>query len=292
MIAPAYLQLTLLLLLASVLSGCTEQQEGSGVDANTIRVALLPDQNRETVIAKHELLFKHLEKETGKKFELVVPIDYAATLTLFVENAVDMAYFGGVTFVKAGLQTSTIPLVSRDIDGEFTSVILVNSSINLKELEDLKGKSFSFGSKLSTSGHLMPRYFFENRSITAESYFSRVVYSGAHDKTALMVSNGEVDAGVVNANIVDIMFRDGRLQQSKVKIIWRSPKYQDYVWAIQSGIDEKIRNRIRDAFLLLNSENETGQQILASLGANYFIPVHDSDFEILKNIIVKQTFNR
>ncbi|NNE63430.1 MAG: phosphate/phosphite/phosphonate ABC transporter substrate-binding protein, partial [Gammaproteobacteria bacterium] len=177
------------------------------------------------------------------------------------------------------------PLITRDIDAEFTSVVMVNSKIQAKQLDDLKGRSFSFGSKLSTSGHLMPRYFFEQKKIIAESYFGKVIYSGAHDMTALMVSRGEVDAGVVNASIAQTMFEDGRLQRSKVKIIWNSPQYQDYVWAVQPDMDERVRYKIRDAFLALNSETETGRQVLSNLEANYFIPVSSSDYEMLENIL-------
>lgn len=289
MISFGYLQIALLLTMLSSLLGCTEQQDAPRTTPDTFKVALLPDQNKDAVIDRHKLLFKHLQEEVGKNFELIVPSDYAATLNLFVEKKVDIAYFGGVTFVKAGQQVNAKPLVSRDIDGKFTSVVLINSKVDAKQLEDIKGKSFSFGSKLSTSGHLMPRYFFEQRNIIPESFFSKIIYSGAHDRTAMMVSQGEVDAGVVNASIVKTMFEDGRLQRSNVIVLWRSPQYQDYVWAIQPEIENRIRNKIRDSFLALNRNNETGRQILSDLEANYFIPVSHSDYEVLKSILNKQT---
>lgn len=282
-----FLKLSLLLTIISTSPGCSEQQS-SGSKPNTIRVALLPDQNKTTVIDKHKLLFEYLKQGIGIDFELIVPADYETTLKLFIDGKVDIAYFGGATFVKAEQQARAVHLISRDIDADFTSIVLVNSSIDANQLKDLKGKSFSFGSKLSTSGHLMPRFFFEERDIAAETYFSKVVYSGAHDRTALMVSEGEVDAGVINSYIYRTMLEDGRLQQSKVKLIWHSPKYQDYVWAIQPNIDVRIRNKIRDSFMALDYESEAGAKILKDLNANYFIPVSNNDYEVLRSILNRQ----
>lgn len=278
---PVYLLTAALL---AVIAGCNEEHSSTIIEGS-YKVALLPDQQINTVIEKHDLLFQYLQQEVGANFDLIVPPDYATALKLFVEKKVDIAYFGGATFVKAKQQANAKPLIARDIDAEFTSVVIVNSKIQAKQLDDLKGRSFSFGSKLSTSGHLMPRYFFEQKNIIAESYFGKIIYSGAHDRTALLISRGEVDAGVVNASIAQAMFEDGRLQRSKVKIIWHSPQYQDYVWAIQPDMDDHVRYKIRDAFLALNSETETGRQILSNLEANYFIPVSASDYEMLESIL-------
>ena len=44
------------------------------------------------------------------------------------------------------------------MDEEFHSVFIAGADTGIESLEDLKGKSFTFGSESSTSGHLMPRY--------------------------------------------------------------------------------------------------------------------------------------
>ena len=77
------------------------------------------------------------------------------------------------------------------------------------------------------------------------------------------------------------MFDDGRLDNEKVRILWRSPNYQDYVWAIQSYIDKQTLNSIRDAFLDLSVEDPQSKKILDALDATYFVPVGLKQFDFL-----------
>jgi phosphonate transport system substrate-binding protein len=52
-----------------------------------------------------------------------------------------------------------VPLVMRDIDREFHSVFIASTESDVTDVAGLAGKRFAFGSKSSTSGHLMPRHF-------------------------------------------------------------------------------------------------------------------------------------
>src|SRR5574341_1997851 len=97
-----------------------------------------------------------------------------------------MVWYGGFTFVQARKRTGTaIPVVSRQEDLEFHSKFITRKDTGIRALADLKGKTFSFGSVSSTSGHLMPRYFLMQNGIVPERDFKNVAFSGAHDATAL-----------------------------------------------------------------------------------------------------------
>lgn len=131
----------------------------------------------------------------------------------------------------------------------------------------------------------MPRYFLGNWEIDPESYFGEVRYSGAHDKTVFAVRDGEVDIGVASGTAVERMFADGRLAPGDARIIRETPPYMDYVWACQAGIPIFLRTKLRDAFLNLTIANPTHAEILNGLSANYFVPVHSSEFEDLRKIV-------
>lgn len=263
---------------------CSKQNDTRTVD--TLNVAILPDQNEQQVRSKYKPLIEHFKSHAGINAKLFVPESYNQLLQWFDSKQVDLALFGGVTYVKAHLKNNAIPLVMRDVDGGFRSVIIVSASNPAKSLHDLKGGSLAFGSRLSTSGHYMPRYFFQKENIIPEAFFSQIKYSGAHDITAEWVRDGKVDVGVSNSGVVNEMFRDGRLKRNKVKIIWQSPNFADYVWAIQPDVSEKQKIRIRDSFLHM-SHDEKDKLLLKILGANYYIPVVTSDFSKLQEITLK-----
>ncbi len=150
-----------------------------------LRVGILPDQGMDSLHKRYDPLLKHLAAETGIKFELVIPSSYSELVQLMGDRKVDMAYFGGLTFLQAYTLYDVQPLVMRDVDMRFTSVFLSKDNNASQDLIDFKDKVFSFGSRHSTSGHLMPRYFMKiDKQIIPEEFFSEIRFSGAHDKTA------------------------------------------------------------------------------------------------------------
>jgi phosphonate transport system substrate-binding protein len=274
----------LLLLLAVLTVACSEQ--GSvGEKPDVIRVGVLPDQEASVLQKKFHPLLSYLQEQTGFKYELVIPGSYSNLLQLFKEGKLEMAYFGAVTFLKAHDAVGAEALVTRDVDNRFTSVIVIPADSEAKSLQDLKGKRFSFASSLSTSGHYMPRYFLLENGIDPEEFFLEVLYSSTHDKAAYMVQDGKVDAAVLNAVIYKIMLEDGRLDKNRIKLLWESPPYQDYAWAVQTSISNRVKISIRDAFLNLSKDVETHKKVLEAIGANYFLPLKVENFDKLKSAL-------
>lgn len=270
------------LLVSFFIAACS--QENSTRTIETLSVAVLPDQSEEKIRSKYQPFLNHIKLHTGLNTRLIIPASYDELLQLFVSKKVEMALFGGVTYVMAHKQAKALPLVMRDVDGRFKSVAIVRVDNPAKNIQDLKGASISFGSSLSTSGHFMPRYFFQQDNIIPETFFSQILYSGAHDLTAEWVRDGKVDAGIANSGVVHQMFMDGQLSKDKLKIIWESPPFSDYVWAVQPDINKQQRTLIRDVFLHMNQDDED-ELILRNLGANYYIPAVQEDFSSLAQIV-------
>lgn len=253
----------------------------------TLRVGVLPDESPERLRQRYEPLLDHISEQLQITYELVIPSSYTELLSLFTERSIDLAYFGGFTYVKARQQAGAVPLVMRRIDIRFTSYILVAGDSTAESLQDLRGKTISFGSKLSTSGHLMPRVFLEQQNISPESFFDEIEYSGAHDKTAYRVRDGGVDVGVANAATVRSMLMDGRLDRDDIRILWETPPYANYVWAIRPEFDDASRTGLHNAFLLLSPEIDRHAAILAGVNAKGFISADANYFEDLEQIAIE-----
>ncbi len=278
----------IILMLASVLVagslfGCSEAEK-----PGKVRVGVLPDQSAEILKSRYGMLMERLTKTVGIEFELVIPASYAELLKMFSEGKIEMAYFGGFTFVKANQQFGAVPLVMRDVDTKFTSYFLSKPIYKTKSLGAFKGKKIGFGSKLSTSGHLMPRFFLKKQGAVPEKFFNEVVYSGKHDRTAYWVRDGKIDLGAANRVVIDRLFAEGKLNRNEVIVWTESPPYPDYVWAIQAGVSEEYREKIRTAFLDLSDSDSEPAKILKSLGTKAFLPARLADFEKLIEI-AKQT---
>lgn len=250
----------------------------------SIRVGVLPGESPERLTERYAPLLKYLSETTDLPHELVIPRDYAHLLELMHNKDVDLGYFGGLTFLKAHSKGYVIPLVMSDKDMRFATYFLARADNPAMTIPEYRGKRLAFGSKLSTSGHLMPRHFLKGMNIDPEKFFGEVEFSGTHDRTAFWVRDGKAELGAANAVIVDAMFRDGALDPSEVKIVWRTPPYADYVWALRTQIDPKIRDKIRDAFLKLSLVDNNGTEILGSIDAGGFLPARLDDFAELRKI--------
>ena len=257
----------LILTLSLMVAACSD--ENAPYDPKILRVAVLPDESHD---------------QLGLEYKLIIPDDYSHFDRLFSDGEVDLAYFGGVTFVLADARNGAQAVAMRDIDANFTSSFLVLSSNPAPDINSLKGESLAFGSRLSTSGHLMPRFFLNKDGYVPENFFGDVKYSGAHDKTAEWVRDGVVTLGALNSRVVERMYDSGRLSSDKVRILWRTPPYPDYVWAVRKNVSEPFRRKLQDLFLSLSITNSEDRVILERAHAKGFLPARNKDFELLKKI--------
>jgi phosphonate transport system substrate-binding protein len=250
-----------------------------------LRVGVEPDQNSDALRRRYAPLIDYLAAQTGLPTRLVIPANYDEAVRLIGEGEVDIANIGGLSFVTAESRYNSDALVMREIDTRFTTWFVTRPGAGQASLTDFRGKSLSFGSRLSTSGHLMPRYFLRQIwKIEPEDYFTEIRYSPAHDQTVQQVVNGAVDLGAVNSAIVRKMIHDGRLAPGDIRVLWQTPPYPDYVWTVREGLGEAERTRLRDAFMRLDYLDPADNAILASLDARAFLPADPGAFDILGEI--------
>jgi phosphonate transport system substrate-binding protein len=247
--------------------------------ADVLKVSAIPDEAPTELLRKFKPLGAYLEQELGMKVEFVPVADYAAVVEALAADRIDMAWLGGFTFVQARLKTgNAVPLVQREQDAEFTSKF-ITSDPAVKSLQDLKGKTFAFGSVSSTSGSLMPRYFMLQDGIKPEDFFSRVAYSGAHDATAAWVQAGKADAGVLNASVWQKLVDAGKVDTDKVKVFATTPTYYDYNWTVRGNLDADLQAKIKSAFLALDSAKPEQKAILDLQAASRFIETKPENYE-------------
>ncbi len=80
------------------------------------------------------------------------------------------------------------------------------------------------------------------------------------------------------------MFANGDLDPSRVRILWQTPPYPDYVWAIRGSMSEDLEYRLREGFLKIGHSGADDLGILRAIGAKAFLPALKSDFEAITEI--------
>ena len=245
-----------------------------------LRVSAIPDENPTELMRIYTPFAEYLSKELGIPVKYYSVVDYAATVEALAAKKLDMVWYGGFTFVQARKRTGdAIPLVSREEDLHFHSKFITRPETGIKTLADLKGRSFSFGSVSSTSGHLMPRYFLLQNGIDPERDFATFSFSGAHDATALWVESGKVDAGALNEAVWEKLIQAKKVDPNKVQVFWTTPPYIDYVWTVRGDLDSALVEKIAAAFTKLNYSNPADRALMDLQRTKRYVRVKPDQFK-------------
>ncbi|HEU4458432.1 MAG TPA: putative selenate ABC transporter substrate-binding protein [Methylibium sp.] len=245
-----------------------------------LRVTAIPDEAPTELARKAAPLVRYLESKLGVRVEFTPVTDYAAAVETMVSRKVDLAWFGGFTFVQANARSGgkMIPLVQREEDERFRSVF-ITADPAIKTLADLKGKDVSFGSQSSTSGHLMPRSFLLQAGVDPDRDFRRVAFSGAHDATIAAVASGKVQAGALNISVWDKFVAEKKVDADKVKVFYTTPPYYDYNWTVHAEMPAALREKLAQAMLALSRDNPEGKEILELQRATRFVPTKADNYK-------------
>lgn len=273
--------------LISLMVGCSakdkniQQSSTEGSEKKVLRVGLVPNQAHDEIKAKYEPFKKYLEDKLGMEIELFVANNYAGVVEAMVSEKLDMAYFGGVTYVQAKQRARVHPIVT-EIDSEtkttkYYSLIITQADSKIKSLPDLKGKTFAFGDVSSTSGSLYPRIMLDQAGLKVPDDFANVIYTGKHDATALAVQNGKVDAGGLEGRILNKLVAEGKVDMTKLRILAKSDFIEGYPWVIQDSMGKELENKIVNAFLSMDDK-----ELLKLMKAERFAQVSADDYKYVE----------
>ncbi len=250
--------------------------------AGKLTVGMIPDAGATQVsIEEKAPLRDYLSKTLGAPVDLLIPTNYNATVEGLGNGSLDFAYLGALTYVKAHQTYGVIPLVQRDADKHFHSVFVTPAGSSFKSLSDLKGKRFAFGDINSTSGHLIPYQELKKAGVDVD-HGLQARFTGSHAATLKAVEAGAVDAGALDETVYTSMTKDGKVDASRVRILYTSHPFVDYVWVARKNVDAASRDKFAQAFLALKQGKDDA--ILTILRGKSFERADDAEYSDIRTI--------
>jgi phosphonate transport system substrate-binding protein len=243
---------------------------------------MVPDAGATQVSVEEKApLQAYLEKQLGRPVKLIIPTSYNATVEGIGNGSLDVAYFGGLTYVKAHLRYGALPLVQRDVDRQFHSLLITRPETGINGLKDLAGKTFCFGDINSTSGHLYPYLVMKQAGILPDKQLKSFRYTGSHAATAEAVAAGACDAGALDETVYKSMVGDAKLT-GKTKVFFTTPPFADYVWAARKDLDAKTQKAFSDALLRLQTGKDDA--VLKILRGEHFVKATDAEYADVQRV--------
>ena len=284
-----------------MITGCsnepsTTEAGGGGTPAETsakvLRFSAIPDKDVSNQAARYKPLADYLAGALDVKVEFVPAANYSASVTKFVNGEIQLAWFGGLTGVQARDKVAGARAIAQGTeDPQYKSYFIANASTGLTKSAEfpaaIKDLNFSFGSKSSTSGRLMPTYFIiQETGSNPEEWFTNPVnyHDNGHDGTAEMVASGDQwNVGVLSYSTYDKMVAKGDLDPEKCPIIWETPAYADYNFTAHPNLDETFGagfiDKLQAALLAV-----TDEAVLGTLNRSGIIRAENADFDSIVEV--------
>jgi phosphonate transport system substrate-binding protein len=249
----------------------------------------IPDQDEARLRERFDKVATYLTRNLGVETQYIPVKSYAAAVTAFRNDQVQLAWFGGLSGVRARNLVAGSEAIAQGIEDQaFVTYFIAHASTGLTPSDQfpkqIAGKVFTFGSKGSTSGRLMPEFYLrENFGKSPDEIFKKVGFSGNHSKTIALVQSGAYQVGAVNFQVWERELKEGKIDPAKVSVIWKTPPYPDYQWTIRGDVDERwqpgFKEKVRNALLNMKDED-----LLASFPRSGFIPASNADYRPILDV--------
>lgn len=254
----------------------------------TFTFTAIPDEDESQLRTRFDKIANYLSEQLDVEVKYIPVKSYSAAITAFRNNQVQLAWFGGLSGVQARRLVPGSEAIAQGFEDQyFKSYLIAHQSVDIepsKDFPSLDNYTFTFGSKGSTSGRLMPQFFIEkNAAKPIEQIFKRVGFSGDHSRTISQVEAGVYQIGAVNYKVWDAAVEKGKVDTSKVKVIWESPNYPDYQWTVHSGVDNDFGVGFKEKLtkVLINMKDK---DLLASFPRTSFVPASNDDYKPIERV--------
>jgi phosphonate transport system substrate-binding protein len=249
----------------------------------------IPDQDETRLVERFTRVADYLQGRLGLPVKYLPVKSYPAAVTAFTNGQVQLAWFGGFTGVQARRQVAGSEAIAQGAeDVAFKSFFIANTKTGLAPSKEfpkaIAGKSFTFGSRASTSGRLMPEYFVRNAfGRGPEEVFSRVGFSGDHSRTIQLVQSGAYEVGALDFSVWELDRKAGKVDPAQVTVIWETPTFPDYQWTVRGDVEKVygagFKDKLTAALLAINDP-----AILDQFARSKFIPAKNSDYGPIEEV--------
>lgn len=216
--------------------------------------------------ATYRPLAQYLSRKLDRPVQLRTVDSWEGLAKSLANGETDIALMGPWGYVLANQASGAQAVATILYDGKPTyhGIVITHPKSGITKLEDLKGKSFAFGDKGSTSGFLIPTHQFLKMGIDdPEKFFGKTVYT-KHQAIETQVTRGEIDAGADYDRNRNGMIEQGLIKASDSKIIWTSPPLPNDALAVSAELakDKAFVSKLQGAVVQIGEALKQSPDLL------------------------------
>lgn len=216
-----------------------------------------------------------LQEEVHIKMQ--VAHSYEKGISQIVKGDVDFSRLGAASYVLAKQANDKLQIVAMEHENgkkQFFGVIAVPDNSKIRQLSDLRGKRFAFGSERSTIGRYLAQELLMKNGINSLD-FKKTEYLGRHDAVGAALVNGQFDAGALKEST----FLKMRTQGQGLRELVRFPNVTKS-WVVRGQLSPRVFKALQQSLLAL--QDTPG---LRRLNKSGFMPGSDTEYAITREAI-------
>ncbi|OCQ95585.1 hypothetical protein BCD67_10195 [Oscillatoriales cyanobacterium USR001] len=253
-------------------------------EPSTLKIAVLVNINDAQKQEQQQALIEYLNKTLKRPVSIEGAKDYDTAVNLLVEEKVQVAGLGPLTYIEAKQRNSQIEPIAAPINKStgrpwYKSAIIINSASGIKTIDDLKGKRLGFVSKLSTSGYMFPVVHLLDLGFNFDSDFASVQFFKSHPNTLAALLDGQVDAVAVELDIYNQAKETGKINDS-YQVIWTSEPIPQSPIVVSQKLPPEVITALKDAFI----SSPIGMLNFGGVPSNGYTIVQDSDYDRVREV--------
>ena len=193
----------------------------------------------------------------GREVKLYTVDTWEGLAKSLANGETDIALMGPWGYVLANhvAGAQAVSTILYDSKPEYFAIMVTHPKSGIKSIADLKGKTFAFGDKGSTSGFLIPNHHFQKNGIDIDTYLGKYINT-KHQAIELQVTRGELDAGADYNRNRDAKISDGLIKASDSVIFWTSDPLPNDAVAVSAALakDAAFVARLQAALAAIGPE--------------------------------------
>ncbi len=251
---------------------------------STLMVAVLTQSGDAEQKERDRVLAEYLTKALKQPVSVQGAKTYDAAVDLLVEEKVQVAALGPLTYIEAKRRNPQIEAIAVPINKStgrpwYKSAIVVNSTSGIKTIDDLKGKRLGFVSKLSTSGYMFPVVHLLDKGLNFDSDFASVEFFKTHENTLTALLDGKVDAVGMDIDIYKKLKEAGKVGDD-YQVIWESEPIPQSPIVVSQKLSPQLIAELKEAFI----KAPVDINITFGVPSNGFTLVQDSDYDRVRQV--------
>lgn len=243
-----------------------------------------PKYNPRIMYQLYQPFIDYLNENTPYRFEIKLSRFYENTIDRLGRGEILIASCGPVSYIKAREKYPVRPILkalSKEGKPYYQGIIIVRQDSPIRNLRELKGRSFAFGQAWSTAGHILPEYYLLQANIRLRD-LKNYSFLRHHDSVVGAVLKGQFDAGAVKDVIAY------KYQKEGLRFIFFTDPISTVPIVVRENVPKELVESVKSALLNIDLRNPDQQKRMKEWDEEFkygFTIASDSDYDSIRKIL-------